>query len=107
MCEKLKLHMETSAEHIMGEEAVRFEREIGSDVANNQHVETINAASVAAREMELESEENGESVVQYSYVTNNEHAYLAEDRGDFRIKALAKMLDKVDEDNENPPKTDR
>ena len=79
MCEKLKLHMETSAKHVTGKEAVRFEREIGSDVANNQHVKTINKASVAAREIDLENEENGESVVQYSYVTNNEHAYLAED----------------------------
>ena len=73
------------------EDAVQFEKFLGSDVSHNQHQEIFSDAERAAREEVAAFPSDGSLHIRYSMITRTEESYLALDKNDFRLIALEKF----------------
>ena len=73
-----------------------FEEALGCDVARNNQTEVLCTGPVPVLAVQ---HNNGQSL-QYSYITNTERAYLANQPTDFRLKALSDLVGLRDQESE-------
>jgi len=85
-------HIEQTTITETNPDTIRFEQRLGSDVAQVQHMEIFDSAE-SARRSEAPEEVPEPPTVRFSYVTRTEQAYLAQDKNDYRLKALETFAD--------------
>ena len=85
--DKLRIHLEETAEILDAPEVLQFEEQLGSDVAQNQHTEEVDEVVDESGQQRQE----GVSSMRYTYLTKQEKAYLAGDDKDFRLSVLKKV----------------
>ena len=86
--------------------AVAYEMQLGSDVAQNQHHESTQGDSSPDGNSQNgnnsifhnddSTEIDSQPLMRYSHISNTEHAYLALDKNDFRLRPLEKILQSQD-----------
>ena len=86
---RLEEEMINQAEAIDDEAAVLHEERLGSDVAQNQHASGDDDMRHSGEGLDT----IGAGSMRFSFMSKREEAHLAEDKEDFRVKAMSKLLD--------------